>query len=79
MSPATPWTELQMAAATLWLNGVPIAGSWEDDAYIDFLFETPVGSGILFNPGTLWTELTVPSTSGTEMTVSATSWAEVTI
>lgn len=78
MTPATPWTELQLTIATGWLHGIPIQGSWEDDAYIDFLFETPPGSGILFNPGTLHTHLSISATVGTEISIAATPWTELT-
>lgn len=77
MSPATAWTEI-VGTETGWVRGQPIAGFWEDDAYIDILFEVPAGYGLLFNPHTPWAHMTAPSTAGTEMAVPATVWTELT-
>lgn len=78
MSPATPWTELDLTVATGWLHSIPIQGSWEDDAFIDFVFETPPYSGILFNPHTLYVQMAGSATAGTEMTAPQTVWTELT-
>ena len=73
MSPATPWTELNVDASD-WQRSTPLPST----GIVDVMF----GAFVLTQPDFIdviqdWAKLSVSATSGTELSIAATPWTEL--